>query len=199
MKWMRPAIRTFATVLLLLSAIALVACEKKDASFQTSPSAKSLLGSTSGNVVYATDEKAPAAVDGPSDWKFELGNARFQPLENGTHAIIVTSQLNSRAGPAMEVWLSDDQVTLARWSGGIARKYDGVICWQQKIEEGNEALQLDPAKKYTITVAFRDVASNAVVLARQTEVKGNVPVLKGSQPAVGSEVFRELLGCPRGT
>lgn len=196
---MRPLVRVFATILLVGLAATLVACEKKDASFQTSPSAKSLLGSTSGNVVYETDEKAPAPVEGPSDWKFELGNARFQPLENGTHAIIVTSQLNSRAGPAMEIWLSDDQSTLARWSGGIAHKYDGVICWQQKIEEGPESLKLDPAKKYTITVVFRDVASNEVVLARQTEVKGNVPALKGTAPAVGSEVFRELLGCPRGT
>lgn len=199
MNTMRPAIRAFTTALLLCLTIALVACEKKDASFQTSPSAKSLLGSTSGNVVFATEEKAPAPVEGPSDWKFELGNARFQPLENGTHAVIVTSQLNSRAGPAMEIWLSDEETTLARWSGGIAHKYDGVICWQQKLEEGTESLQLDPAKKYTITVAFRDIASNEVVLARQTEIKGNVPVLKGTQPEVGSEVFRELLGCPRGT
>ncbi len=185
----------------LLAAFALVACEGKDKSDATSPSALSLLGTTSGNVVYSPEQPPPAAVNGPDEWEFELGNARYQDLDNGEHAIIVTVQIDTVPGPAMEVWLSNGEETVARWSGGIAHEYNGVICWQQSLadNDANEALELVSGREYMLTIAFRDIASDEVVISRKSIVRGTVPKLEGNAPAVGSDVFQSLLGCPRGS
>lgn len=191
--------RTLVAVVALLVALALVGCETKDKSAATSPSALSLLGTTTGTVLYSPDEAPPAAVNGPAGWEFELGNARYQSLDNGTPAIIVTMQLDTIPGPAMEVWLSNGEETVARWSGGIAHKYNGIICWQQSLAGSGEALAMVPGREYTLTVAFRDVASNDIVVSRKAPIRGTVPTLTGEPPQVGSEVFQRLLGCPRGS
>jgi hypothetical protein len=192
-------IRSFVVVAVVAMGLVTVACEKPDASNTTSPSARSLLGTTAGRVIYHVPELPPDPVTPPSGWAYELGNVRYEKLENGTHAIIVVGQLSAKIGPDMEIWLADKDETVAKWFGASSHGYDGVICWQQKLEANGEALVLNPGVQYTLTVAFRDPGDGGIVLARRVEVKGNVPNVKGTEPTEDSAVFRDLLGCPRGT
>lgn len=187
---------------MLLATRGLAACEKPDASDTTSPSAKALLGTTTGNVVFDPPEALPEQVAPPAGWEFELGNARFDALENGTPALFVVLQLAAKAGKGIEIWLSDAAGRpVVRWSGGSTRAYSGVVCFQLKTrvkEDGrDEGLQLAPGT-YNLTVVFRDVETG-VVTAQRAQVRSNTPAAAASAPAPGSPIFRDLLSCPRGS
>lgn len=181
----------------LAIAFLLAACEKPDYSFQTSPSARALAGTTTGNVALAPPEAAPAPVEPPDGWEVSFELAVFNRLEDETRALRVLSQVQTKAGLGMELWLSNEQGVVARWSGGSTDRYNGVVCWQMRLEDAGEALTLPPGA-YTATLAFRDV-EDGVIAARQIKVTGTVPRLEGSPPGPDSRVFRDLLGCPRGS
>ncbi len=193
----RRALRGVALVALLVAGVMLAACEKPDRSFQTSPSAKALVGTTRGNVAVSPVEPLPAAVEPPEGWEIAFNLALFDKLENGTQSLRILMTIQTKPGLGMELWLSNETGTVARWSGGSTGRYDGVACWQMKLREGGESLTL-PAGSYTATVVFRDV-ERGVVAAKALKVTGNVPTLTGSAPSEGSAVFRDLLGCPRGS
>lgn len=163
----------------------------------TSPSARALLGTTAGAVTYAATESPPPAKDPPAGWQMELGNARFTELEDGTPALMVVSQLQAKAGASLEMWLTTGGGTVAKWSGGATRVYDGTVCFQLRLVSGREALPLIEGSKYTFEVVFRDGGS--VILARVVEVTHFPPVRSLAAPSAGSPVFRDLLGCPRGS
>lgn len=190
--------RRFAPLLLACALLA-SACEKPDASHTTSPSALALLGTTEGNVAFFPPE-APPALEGatPTGWDFDVGNVRFSKLENGDPSLQVVMELRSQRGPGFEVWLERDGAPVARWSGGSARPYTGVLCFQLRLEDPDtgEALPLPPGA-YTMALIFREPGSGDVVAGQRITVAGHVPRLKGEQPGPGSEVFRVLLSCPR--
>ncbi len=187
----------FALACLALLALALAACEKPDASFTTSPSARVLAGTTTGNVAFGPPDAAPAPVTDPAGWRLTFDLAVFQKLENGTQAVRIVFEVKSQRGLGLELWLSNEAGTVARWSGGSSDTYDGVVCFQMALETETEAMLLPPGK-YTATIAFRDVETG-VVAAKSIKVTGRVPELDGAPPAAGSAVFRDLLGCPRGS
>ncbi len=173
-----------------------VACETPDASNTTSPSARALLGLTTGNVTYSPADMPPAPKDAPAGWRLDLGNARFTALENGTPALIVIMQLQARPGAGMELWLFSDSTPVAEWFGGTTNEYDGTVCFQMRLVNGSEALPLDNGPYY-FTVAFRD--PDGVIFAKKVEVTHYPPLKKPATPVAGSPVFRDLLGCPRGS
>ncbi len=185
---------------LALAAVALVllaaACDKPDASHVTSPSAKLLVGTTIGNVAYRPADDAPAEIEGPDGWDVRFENARFAELENGKESIQVVLQVQSRPGPAFEMWLEDADGTAFRWSGGSVGSYDGVVCFQLALESEGEALPLGDGP-YTMTIAFRDVDAPQPLAAQALGVTGTPPRLTGTVPAENSPVVRDLLGCPR--
>jgi hypothetical protein len=123
-------------------------------------------------------------------------NARFAELENGDESIQVVLQVQSRPGPAFEIWLEDADGTALRWSGGSARAYDGVVCFQLRLEADDEALQLADGP-YEMTIAFREPDAPQPVAARRLSVTGTPPRLAGDPPSTNSLVVRDLLGCPR--
>lgn len=197
----RPSLRRALVVPVLLSlGLLLVACEKPDASDTTSPSAIALLGTSRGSVTIApADRPAPTAVTPPQGWAFELGNARFAELENGTPSLIVVLNLKAQGGTAMELWLSANSTPVVRWVGGESGSYDGTVCFQLRLRDSKtgQALALPPAD-YALTVAFRDHAGQ-VVTARQATVTSFPPKQQGPPPSADTTVFRDLLSCPRGS
>jgi hypothetical protein len=182
-------------------AIMLIACEKPDASHTTSPSARALLGTTTGAAVYGLPEHAPQPTGAaqPPGWDLRFELAVFADLEDGTEALRVVTQTQSQqAAAGMELWLSNQGGTVARWSGGSVGKYDGVVCFQLRLEDAaGESLAL-PGGDYTATIVFRDVETGPIV-TRSIKVTGQVPKLTGTAPGPDSLVFRDLLGCPRGS
>ncbi|MFN0145852.1 MAG: hypothetical protein ACKVT1_05025 [Dehalococcoidia bacterium] len=188
----RTAVAAFA-----LAAVLAVACEKPDPSFQTSPSAKALVGTSTGNVAYGPADSPPPQIADPEGWQVRFELALFDHVENGTQSLRVVLQAKTKKGAGMEVWLANEQGTVARWSGGSTDIYDGVVCFQMKLREAGESLSLPPGE-YTATLVFRDVERGPIVVNQQP-VRGTVPKLTGSAPAERSPVFRDLLGCPRGT
>lgn len=182
----------FAVVATLLIA----ACEKPDASDVTSPSARTLLGTTTGVVAYSPGDAPPAPTPDPQGWEVRFENARFSKLENGQHSIQVVLQIESRPGPPMEFWLTSGDSTVLHWSGGSAHSYNGVVCFQLRLEEDAEALALGPGP-HEMTIAFGDPGIGEPVVAKTQRVAGTVPELKGSPPGPESRIGRELLGCPR--
>lgn len=190
--------RILAAALFALAAVSLAACEKPDASDVTSPSAIALLGTSIGNVSYAPPESPPPpTLSKPAGWSFDVGNARFSTLENGTPSIQFVTEVQAKPGPGLEIWLSSPTGTVLRWSGGSSHGYDGVVCFQLRLKDKGEALNLDPEQRYTVTLAFRDLGDNSVVVAQDFPVAGQAPRLSGAPPAQGSAVARDLLGCPR--
>ncbi len=124
----------------LLAALLLVACEKKDASYTTSPSLKALIGTTTGNVAFRPEEPVPEPVEPPAGWQVEFALARFTDLENGSPALEVIMQVKARPGTGMELWISDEAGTVARWSGGSTAVYVGTVCFQLELErDGDDA------------------------------------------------------------
>lgn len=191
-----PPERLAVLLLGVVVALALAGCEKPDASDVTSPSARALVGTTSGNVIYGVDELPPEEWVAPAEWRFDVGNARFSKLENNTPSIQVVDNVRAFPGYGFEVWLDDGESTIARWSGGSSRRYTGTLCFQLRLQDGEEALPLPPAA-YTITLVFRDPGTAEVVAAHPIRVAGSPPSGQGVRPAEDSRVFRDLLGCPR--
>jgi hypothetical protein len=183
-------------LLFLLAAAMLAACEKPDASLTTSPSAKALIGRTSGNVFFGGSEQAPPAKEPPAGWRLALTLARFTELENGTPALQVVFQVQSEPGTSMELWLWSEAGTVAHWAGGTTRAYNGEVCFQIPLTGRGEALSLPPGT-YRFAVAFVSPEGTPVAVAAK-DVTHNVPQLSGNSPTGQSWVFRDLLGCPRG-
>ena len=77
-----------------------------------------------------------------------------------------------------------------------ARRYDGVFCFQLRLEDDDEALSL-PEGQYHFTMAFRDPGTNEVVAAKTVAVAGFPHTSTKAAPAEGSSVAKDLLGCPR--
>jgi hypothetical protein len=188
--------RLLALVLAAFLLLAGAACEKPDASDVTSPSARTLLGTTAGNVAYGPPEAPPQKTLAPGDWRFDIGNARFSRLENDAAAIQVVDTIRSFPGFGFEVWLDNGEATIARWSGGSTRRYSGTLCFQLRLQDGPEMLTLPPGG-YTITLVYRDPGSGEVVAAHRIPVAGTPPSATGEAPRRDSRIFRDLLGCPR--
>ncbi|HET7737017.1 MAG TPA: hypothetical protein VFK32_00435 [Tepidiformaceae bacterium] len=185
----------FAAALALFTILA-VACDKPSADRTTSPSALALVGTATGAVTLAPEGAAPDADLAPDGWRFDLGNARFSDLERGAASIQVVNGIQTQEGATFEVWLSNSEAPIARWSGGETTRYQGTLCFQLRLESGDEALELGPAP-YSVTIAFRDLATGDLIASDQMPVAGTPPSLDGVAPSAGSEVFRDLLGCPR--
>ena len=175
----------------------LTACEKPDASLTTSPSLRALIGTTIGNVAFNPPETPPAPTAAPASWEWELGLARFSKLENEQPSLQVVMQVTSRPGAGMELWLTDSERVVARWSAGSTAVYSGVVCFQLMLQKDSEAVPLGPGK-HQLTVAFREPEGN-VVTAKTVEVKSQTPKLAGGVPAQASDVLRNGLSCPRGS
>jgi len=178
-------------------AFLVVGCEKPDASFTTSPSLRALIGTTTGNVAFNPSETPPVATAAPAGWEWELGLALFSKLENEQPSIQVVMQVTSRPGAGMELWLTDSERVVARWSAGSTAVYSGVVCFQLMLQNDAEAVPLGPGK-HQLTVAFRE-PEGRVVTAKTVEVKSQTPKLTGGVPAQTSEVIRNGLSCPRGS
>jgi len=176
--------------------LAASACEKPDASDVTSPSARSLLGTTSGTATYSVTEQLPPLQADAEGWMLDLGNARFSTLENGQASIQVVTQIQARDGATMELWFHDGDESALHWIGGESARYDGVVCFQLRLEDGDESLQLADTQ-YWLTMAFRDTATGEYVVVQEERVAGTLPRLEGTPPGPGSRVGSELLGCPR--
>jgi hypothetical protein len=188
--------RVRATALLLLLVLAMAGCEKKDASYTTSPSLKALVGTTTGNVAFRPEEPAPGPVEPPADWQVEFALARFAELENGNPALEIVMQVKTRPGTGMELWVSDEAGTVARWSGGSTAVYVGTVCFQLELEREGEAVPLGSGK-HTATLVFREPV-DGVIAARQMEITHTTPVLTGETPTAGSTVFSTAWACRRG-
>ncbi|HNM76990.1 MAG TPA: hypothetical protein PKI89_01395 [Tepidiformaceae bacterium] len=189
----------FVAVFAVAAAASLVfaACEKPDASYVTSPSIKTLIGTTTGNVAFNPPETAPAPTDNPPKWDIKFNLARFTELENGSPAMEILMQVDTLPGYGFELWISgEDGKTAARWTAGSTTKYEGTACFQLELQRGAEAVPLPPGK-YHATLAFRD-PEGPVLVAKQIPVTNFTPKLEGTVPGPTSEVFREAWACRRG-
>lgn len=183
-------------VLLCLLALAFAACEKPDASYTTSPTIKTMLGTTTGNTAFNAPESPPPAQDPVKPWDVDFGLARWTELENGSPALEIVMQVETRPGAGMELWIENEGHTVARWSGGSTAILVGTVCFQLELQGEGEAVPLGTGV-HTATLVFRDPGSG-VVAARKLDITHNVPKLEGSVPSQGSEVMREALACRRG-
>ena len=190
-------LRRFLAVPIVFAALAFAACEKPDASYVTSPPVKTLLGTTTGNTAFNPPETPPPAKDPSHGWFLEFGLARWTKLENDVPALQIIMQVASRPGAGMELWVSEGDRTVARWSAGSTSTLTGTVCFQLELEAGSEAVPLGSGV-HTATLVFREPASE-VLVARKLQITNTVPKLEGEVPAQGSEVFREALACPRGS
>lgn len=189
--------RLLLAVTLVVAAVMLAACEKPDASYVTSPPVKTLLGTTTGNTAFNAPETPPEPKDPPHGWHVEFGLARWTKLENDVPALQIIMQVATHPGAGMELWITDGDRTVARWSAGSTSSLTGTVCFQLELERDGEAVPLGTGT-HTATLVFREPAGE-VLVARKLDITSNVPHLKGAVPAQGSEVFREALACPRGS
>lgn len=174
-----------------------VACEKPDASYVTSPSMKTLIGTTTGNVAFDPPETAPPPGDDPPGWEVKFELARFTELENGAPAMEILMQVDTRPGYGFELWISgEDDRTVARWSAGSTNDFSGTACFQLDLQRDGEAVPL-PQGKYHATLVFRDPEGPPLV-AKRIEVTNFTPKLEGAVPGPESKVFREAWACRRG-
>lgn len=178
-----------------LAALVLFACEKPDASHVTSPSALSLLGVAEGDVRLAAIPTPPGPRDAPG-WEFDLGNARFSTLENGTPSIQVVTRIRAQPGATMEMWIVGAEGPRYFWRGGSTRMYDGTFCFQLAlVNDAGEALQLRDGEEYRLVIGFVDPVTGAPLVVKSVRIAGRPPVLD-EYPAARS-VGEQLLGCPR--
>ncbi len=148
-------------------------------------------GATLGVIVNRPSEQSLAAI--------LPGNpalARFTELENGSPAIEILMQVKARPGMGMELWLSAEDGTVARWSGGSTAVYVGTVCFQLELQREGEAVPLGSGK-HTATLVFREPVEG-VVAARQVGVTNQTPHLTGTTPSEGSSVFSTAWACRRG-
>lgn len=96
----------------------------------------------------------------------------------------------------MEIWIHAGNEAVLHWIGGETRRYNGVVCFQLRLEDEGASLQLVDAQ-YFLTIAFRDTASDEYVVVQEERVAGTLPGLEGKEPGPGSRVGSDLLGCPR--
>ncbi len=193
----RALVSRLALVAVVLgAALIAAACEKPDAAHVTSPSVRALLGTTEGNVRYESFTPPPPDTPAPDGWSVDLGNVRFEHLENGAPTIQVVTQISSSPGPGMALWLSGPEGPVWQWSGGTAREYNGVVCFQVRVEEDGAVVPLGegPLK---FTMAFVEQESGEVIVAKTIDVAGFVPDLEGPLPGPEADAGRVLLGCPR--
>jgi hypothetical protein len=186
--------------LVVLALIAFGACEEPDASFQTSPAVRALLGTTSGTAAFNPPEAPPKAQEPQPGWGLTFSVARFGTLENNEPALQVTLQVETHPGAGMEIWLysADTGKTVARWTGGATTTYEGTICFELAFRDSAKGIAAPiPQGNYRLTAAFRD-PNTGIVVARDAEVTGNIPVLTGKAPPPGSNVFWTTLACKRG-
>lgn len=190
-------VRVAVIVLAAAGCLLLAACEKPDASYVTSPSIKTLIGTTTGNVAFNPPETAPEPTADPPKWSVDFDLARFTELENDSPAVEVLMQVETRPGYGFEFWISgEDGKTVARWSAGSTTNYSGTACFQLELQRGGEAVPL-PQGKYHATLAFRDPAG-PVLVAKRLDITNFTPKLAGSVPGPESEVFKEAWACRRG-
>jgi len=189
--------RLLLTALLALPLL-LAACEGKDKSYSTSPSLRALIGTTTGNVAFQPDERAPEPVAPPEDWQVEFNLATFSELENEQPSIQIVAQVETRPGTGFELWLSDETgATVARWSGGSTTTYVGTMCFQLELERDGEAVPLGTGA-HTATMVFREPV-DGVIAARVMPVTSLPPQLEGEIPGPESPVFKDALACPKGS
>lgn len=194
-----PSRSALVFILVVLAAgVLLAGCERSDRSFRTSPSVRTLLGTTTLNNAVNPPETPPPPQPPAKDWNMELGLANFTRLDNGSPAIEVILVMDSRRGAGMEVWLTSDETNkpIARWSGGATDIYQGTVCFQLVLQRDGEAIPVTSDGKYHLTAAFRD-PSEGVMVAADTQVTGNTPKVEGSLPEPSSSTFGEALACPR--
>ncbi|MCK9518736.1 MAG: hypothetical protein M0R74_06905 [Dehalococcoidia bacterium] len=189
-------LRTVIVASLAAMALAAAACDKPDASRVTSPSIIALLGTSEGTPDYDPQQDPPADQAAPEGWSVDVGNARFNELENGAPAIQVVTQVSSRPGPELNLWLSGPEGPVWHWSGGSAREYHGVVCFQVRLEDEGEAMPLSTGP-LRFSMAFSDPGGGDVVFAKTIDVAGFLPKLEGTVPGPESDAGRVLLGCPR--
>lgn len=190
---MRPG---FAIALAAALVLLVAGCERPDRSYSTSPPMKTLLGSTTGNTAFNAPESAPEPAEPPADWLLEFGLARWTELENESPAIEIVMQVRTQQGAGMELWLTHDGQTVARWSGGSTAKLTGTVCFQLELQRDGEAVPLRTGA-HQVTIAFREPGGE-IIAARTLEVTNTLPRLDGSVPSRDSQVFREALACRRG-
>ncbi len=190
--------RSLMLASLVIAGALFAACEKPDASAQTSPSAKAMIGTTTGNVAFAPPDAPPADVPAPSGWDHRLEAVFFDELEDGSPSIRVVLQEKTQRGAGFEFWLSTAAGTVARWTAGSTDTYNGTVCFQLKLQDGADALPLPARTPLKATVAFRDVETG-IVASTTVPVRGTPPKLEGTPPGPDSKVLRDLLSCPRGS
>lgn len=196
----RRSWRAFVVLTLIsVAALVLVACDKPDASDVTSPSARSLLGTTAAtSVAFEVDEQPPPATADPEGWDFFLGNVRYGKLENQQAAIQVVTRIESREGAVVDFWVWREGHTALKWTGGESTPYNGVMCFMLRLEDAGESVHLGPGQEqYYFTMGFRDPVSNEYLVVKSINIAGTVPQLEGDTPGPDSRVGNTLLGCPR--
>ncbi len=126
-----------------------------------------------------------------------MQNVRYSSLENRQASLQVVTRLVSQDDATMEFWLWREGHTALHWtSEGATSQYNGVFCFQVRLEDEGESLRLDP-EQYYFTVGFRDEESGEWLTVQTIRVAGSVPELDGTTPGSQSRVGSELLGCPR--
>lgn len=156
------------------------------------------MGTTTGSVVLNPPDSPPAPKEPPAKWGFDLSNATFSHLDNGTPSLQVVMQVQAQPGAGLELWLTrdSDHHTVARWTGGSSTVYSGTICFQLVTVSKTEALPL-PAGKYTFTADFLD-AETGVLASSSVAVANLPPVSTLPPPGPSSNVFSVVYACPRG-
>ena len=180
----------------LVIALLFAACEKPDRSYVTSPTLKTLIGTTTGNTAFNAPETPPPAQAPPHDWEVNFGLARWSELENGSPALEIVAQVDTHPGAGFELWIESEGRTVARWSAGSTARYVGTVCFQLELEKDGEAAPLGTGT-HTATMVFRDPGAGPIAV-RKIDVTNRVPELEGTVPGSGSEVMREALACRRG-
>jgi hypothetical protein len=187
------AVVVAAGILALVS----VACTKPDASYVTSPSMAAIVGTAEGTVEFAPTQLAPAPTTGPDGWNVDLGNARFEELENFEPSIQVVSLLVTGEAASLDIWLTGPDGPVFHWSAGPARPYSGTLCFQFALADDGEALALDARATYTMTMALLDDEGRPIV-SKEVTVAGRASgATEGRSPTGESRVARVALACPR--
>lgn len=157
----------------------------------------SIVGTAEGEVeFFPADSPAPEPVAGPEGWKLDLGNARFEQLENFEPSIQVVSLLVSERADSLHMWMTGTEGTIFHWWAGPAEPYSGTLCFQLALTDDGEALPLEPATTYTLTLALLD-ADGQPVVSQSVAVAGRVPALAGDPPTSDTRIVRMALACPR--
>ena len=188
--------RYLAATFVLLLALGFAGCEKPDASYVTSPTLKTLIGTTYGNTAFNPPETAPEPKAPPQHWQVDFGLARWAKLENDSPALQIVAQVATRPGAGFELWVEQAGKAVARWSAGSTTTFVGTLCFQLELEKDGEAVPLGEGT-YTAVLVFRDPGVG-VIAARRLDITNFTPKLTGTVPGSQSEVFREGLACPRG-